>query len=167
MFTFWNCLHVSTVFLIQLGILPQLPLVTSSWNFLNYLNYLKLIVEMTPNQVLYTNITLADVHLNLINRFHFPILVVSLLVFLISSMSFQSPFLDVKDMPFSDYRKTVIFTVIFCWPMMKNVQLVRKIFQVISIVQWFNIWVQLGHSFSRLQLPSNYGEACGVAFRAN
>ena len=90
---------------------------------------------MTPNQVLYTNITLADVHLNLINRFHFPILVVSLLVFLISSMTFQSPFLDVKDMPFSDYRKTVIFTVIFCWPMMKNVQLVRKIFQVISIFQ--------------------------------
>ena len=54
-----------------------------------------LIIEMWPAEVFSIGITLVDVHLNWLNRFHFLFLEGGLLVILIDYMIFLSPFLDV------------------------------------------------------------------------
>ena len=96
--------------------LIQLVLLVATWNYwisykIRYAGLLVLhllpvlnpwhIIEMYPTLVFSIGITLVEVHLNLLNCFHFLFLEGGLLVILIDCMVFLSPFLDVTRMSMS------------------------------------------------------------------
>ena len=85
----WNCYISYKNGYAGLLVLHLLPLL-NPW----------LIVEMYPAEVFSIDITLVDVHLNWINRFHFLVLKGDQLVIMTDCMIFQSPFLDVTRMSY-------------------------------------------------------------------